>query len=141
MTHSTANEPIFSLCDVIRGAALDLHRHLRHGHLEKVYETGLMHRLERKGLAVIRQYPLTVRDVDGTELGHFLADLIVNDVLIIEVKAVRELVPEHVAQLIGYLRATGIEHGLLINFGAPTLALRKLVLSRLSGSYDNVSKT
>jgi len=121
---------IFRLCDRIREAAFALHRFLRNGHLEKVYERGLAHRLEKAGLHVQAQTPVPVRDEDGTPLGDYVADLIVNDVLLIEIKATRQLADEHTAQLLGYLRATGIEHGLLINFGSPKLEIRKFALTR-----------
>jgi GxxExxY protein len=122
-------EPIFQLCDQIRETSFALHRHLRHGHAEKVYENGLVHRLQRQTILAIQQHPLTVFDEDGTLLGEFFADLFVERQLIIELKAVRTLLDEHVAQLLGYLRASRIEHGLLINFGAPVLEVRKYALS------------
>ncbi|MBM3844036.1 MAG: GxxExxY protein [Verrucomicrobia bacterium] len=121
---------VFKLCDQVRETALELHRHLRHGHLEKVYENGLLSRLRKQGLAALPQYPLQVKDADGTALGDYFADILVEDALIIEIKAVKNLADEHVAQLLGYLRASGREHGLLINFGAPRLEIRKLILSR-----------
>lgn len=122
-------DPIFQLCDQIRETSFALHRHLRHGHAEKVYENGLAHRLRRQNLAAVQQHPLHVFDEDGTLLGEFYADLFVSGQLIVELKAVRTLADEHVAQLLGYLRASHIEHGLLINFGAPVLQIRKYALS------------
>jgi GxxExxY protein len=104
--------------------------YLRGGHLEKVYENGLAHRLRKQGLTVRTQYPLTVRDEDGTVLGQYCADLFVEDCLIVEIKACRSLADEHVAQLLGYLRACNIEHGLLINFGPVKLQVKKYALSR-----------
>ena len=123
------NENIFPLCDRIREASLSLHRYLRHGHLEKVYENGLAHRLVMQDLIVSQQHPLQVKYQDGTVLGEYLADLLVEQVLIVELKACRALANEHTAQLLGYLRATRMEHGLLINFGSPRLDIRKFVLS------------
>lgn len=122
-------DPIFQLCDRIRETSFALHRHLRHGHVEKVYENGLAHRLRKQGLVAIQQHPLNVFDEDGTLLGEFFADLFVDQQLIVELKAVRSLADEHVAQLLGYLRASHIEHGLLINFGSPKLEIRKFALS------------
>jgi GxxExxY protein len=122
-------DAVFALCDRIREASFALHRHLRHGHLEKVYENGLAHRLRTQGLRVDQQHPIAVHDVDGTLLGAYIADLFVEEILIIELKACRCLTEDHVAQVLGYLRATGIEHGLLINFGAARLEIRKFVLS------------
>jgi GxxExxY protein len=120
---------IFALCDIIRQTAFELQTHLRHGHLEKVYENGLANRLRKKGLTVHQQHPLPVRDVDGTILGDYLADLFVDGCLIVELKAVKALAEEHTAQVLGYLRASRIEHGLLINFGAPKLEVKKYVFS------------
>ena len=122
-------DDIFQLCDQVREASFALHRYLRHGHLEKVYENGLYHRLRKQGVEAVQQHPLTVLDEDGTLLGEFSADLFVRHQLIVELKACRALASEHVAQLLGYLRASRIEHGLLINFGAPKLEIRKFVLS------------
>jgi GxxExxY protein len=122
-------DPVFLLCDQIRETSFALHRHLRHGHVEKVYENGLSHRLRKQAFSVVQQHPLSVMDEDGTLLGDFYADLFVNGQLIVELKACRALADEHTAQLLGYLRASRIEHGLLINFGAPRLELRKFALS------------
>jgi GxxExxY protein len=122
-------ESINELCDVVRESSYGLHRYLRHGHLEKVYENGLKHRLQKLGLEVEAQHPLEVKDEDGTVLGEYFADLFVEGVLIVELKACRSVVNEHVAQVLGYLRASRIEQGLLINFGAPKLYVKKYVLS------------
>ncbi len=121
---------VFALCDTIRQTAFELQSYLRHGHLEKVYENGLVNRLRKKGLAVLQQHPLPVRDADGAVLGDYLADLFVNGCLIVELKAVKALADEHTAQILGYLRASQIEHGLLINFDAPKLEVKKYVLSK-----------
>ncbi|MDA1166371.1 MAG: GxxExxY protein [Planctomycetota bacterium] len=122
-------DPVFKLCDQIRETAYSLHQYLRHGHLEKVYENGLAHRLRKQGLDVRQQHPMTVFDQDGTVLGEYIADLLIEFPLIVELKAVNAITSEHVAQLLGYLRACRVEHGLLINFGAPKLLIRKFVLS------------
>jgi GxxExxY protein len=125
------NKPtdVFALCDQVRETAFRLHCYLRHGHLEKVYENGLAHRLRNAGLVVYQQHPLEVRDEDGTLLGEFVADLLVEFPRLVELKARATLIDAHTAQLLGYLRATRIEHGLLINFGAPKLQIKKYVLS------------
>ena len=120
---------IKKLCDTIRQTSFEIHRFHRNGHLEKVYENALAHRLRKHGLAVQQQHPVPVYDEDGTLLGSYSADLFVEGFLIVELKACRALLSEHVAQLLGYLRATRIEDGLLINFGAPRLQVDKYVLS------------
>ena len=122
-------DEIFRLCDCIRETAFSLHKYLHHGHLEKVYENGMRHRLRKTGLTVETQHPLKVVDEDGTMLGEYFADLFVAGILIVELKACRTLDDSHVAQLLGYLRACRIEHGLLINFGAPKLQVKKFALS------------
>ena len=123
---------IFRLCDLIRETSFSLHKYLRHGHLERVYENGLTHRLRKAGLKVEQQYPLQVLDEDGTVLGDFIADLYVENCLIVELKACKAIIGDHTAQLLGYLRASRIEHGLLINFGASKLEVKKYILSHSS---------
>ena len=122
-------DDVFKLSDVIRETSFALHQYLRHGHLEKVYENGLAHRLRKAQLKIEQQYPLKVYDEDGIVLGEYFADLFVESKLIVELKACKVLAPEHTAQLLGYLRACHIEHGLLVNFGSPKLQIRKYALT------------
>ena len=123
-------QEIDSLCDLVRECAFALHKHLRHGHLEKVYENGLAHRLRKAGVEIEQQAPMPVYDEDGTLLGDFYADLLVAGELIIELKAARAIADEHVAQLLGYLRASERRYGLLINFGAPRLYIKRFVMDQ-----------
>ena len=120
--------PIKDLFDTVRETSFEIHQYHRNGHLEKIYENALVHRLRKKGLKVESQYTLKVFDEDGTLLGDYYADLLVDGQLIVEVKACRTLVDEHIAQLLGYLRSSRIEHGLLVNFGSSKLQIRKYVL-------------
>ena len=120
---------IFQLCDVVRETGYAIHRYHGPGHLEKVYENALFHRLVKLGLEVKQQHPLTVYDEDGTVLGDYYADLLIENCLILELKAARALTDEHTAQVLGYLRASRIEHGLLINFGAAKFSIQKFVMS------------
>lgn len=115
------------LTDLVRQTAFEAHTFLRHGHTEKVYENALRNRLRKKGIPVEQQVPVEVRDEDGSVLGDFIADLLVGDTLIVELKAVRALADEHVAQVLGYLRASKKEHALLINFGAPKIQFQKFI--------------
>jgi GxxExxY protein len=124
-------DPIFQLCDTIRETAFALHCFLKHGHLEKVYENGLASGLRKLGLTVEQQHPITVQDEDGTVIGSYFADLLVNEVIIVELKAMKAVGPEHVAQLLGYLRGSRMEHGLLINFGVPVMSIKKYALSEI----------
>ena len=115
------------LCDQVRQTAFQVHAYLGHGHLEKVYENALAHRLQKAGLKVIQQQSLKVFDEDGTLIGDYLADLVVEDVLIVELKTAKSLAPEHEAQILGYLKASRFEHGLLINFGSARFEIRKFI--------------
>ena len=123
-------ENVNALCDIVRETSFALHCYLRCGHLEKVYEQGLVHRLRKQDIEVVQQAPLCVRDEDGEVLGEFFADLLVEGRLIVEIKACRAIAEEHVAQLLGYLRASRMESGLLVNFGAAKLQVKKYVLSQ-----------
>lgn len=131
-TWTTINE----LCDRVRETSLSIHNYHRSGHVEKIYENALANRLRKMGLDVRQQHPLCVRDEDGTVLGEFFADLFVEGCLIVELKAARAIADEHVAQLLGYLRASRMEHGLLINFGGPRLFIKKYILTPADHAYE-----
>jgi len=120
----TVNE----ICDIVRETSFSIHKYHRNGHLEKIYENALVNRLRKQGLKVEQQYPLTVYDEDGTVLGDYFADLFIADCLIVELKACSHTVDEHIAQLLGYLKSSRIHDGLLINFGAPILFIKKYVM-------------
>ena len=122
-------ENINQLCDVVRETSFALHKYHRNGHAEKIYENGLAHRLRKQGLTVQQQNPLHVYDEDGTLLGEFFADLFIEGQLIVELKATKTVIDEHVAQLLGYLKSSRIETGLLINFGAPILYVKKYLMT------------
>jgi GxxExxY protein len=120
---------IHSLCNQVRQTSYDIHVFHGHGHLENVYENALAHRLNKAGVSVMQQYPIKVFDEDGTEIGRYFADLSIENCLIVELKATKALRPEHQAQILGYLKSSRIEHGLLINFGSFRFQIRKFVLS------------
>jgi GxxExxY protein len=120
---------INELCDLVRETSYAIHLYHAHGHMEKVYENALVHRLRLAGLDVKQQHPIHVCDEDGTVIGEYFADLIVEDRLVIELKAVKALSDEHTAQLLGYLKSTRIEHGMLINFGSYRFQVKKYVRS------------
>lgn len=124
---------IQDLCDVVRQTAYNIHVYHTHGHLEKIYETALASRLSKLGLDIKQQHGIQVFDEDGTPLGDYLADLLVDSQLIIELKTVRTLAPEHEAQILGYLKSARIGHGLLINFGSYKFEIRKYVWSDQGG--------
>ena len=98
--------------------AYRVHEYFGNGLLEKVYESALEHRLIKAGYKVERQKPLKVFDEDGYCVGDYFVDMLVNDSLIVELKAVKSLMPEHFAQIMNYLKITRNPVGLLINFGS-----------------------
>jgi GxxExxY protein len=116
---------IWEISNRVRQTAFDIHAFHGNGHLERVYENALTHRLRKHGMRVAQQYPVHVFDEDGALLGDYVTDLLVEEILIVEIKAVRALRPEHAAQLLAYLKSTRIEHGLLINFGSFRFEIRK----------------
>jgi GxxExxY protein len=116
---------IKALSDKVRQIAYDIHVYHAHGHLEKVYENALAHRLQKAGLDVQQQHPILVHDEDGTLIGDYLADLLVEGILIIELKTAKTIAPEHEAQILGYLKSARLEHGVLINFGSYKFEIRK----------------
>ena len=119
---------VFDLCSVVRETSFQIHRYLRAGHFEKIYANALAHRLTKQSINLQREHPIDIFDEDGTPLGHYVADFLIEGQLIVELKACNTIAPEHIAQLLGYLRGTRLRHGMLINFGAPTLQVRKLIL-------------
>jgi GxxExxY protein len=117
------------LCDVVRQTAFEIHCFHRNGHLEKIYENALAHRLRKQGLEVAQRYPLTVYDEDGTVLGRYFADLFVENRLLVEIKACKAIADEHVAQILGYLRSARQETGMLINVGGTKLFVKKYLMT------------
>ena len=106
-------------------ACFEVNNELGAGFLESVYEKALAIALRQKGLIVETQVPLTVR-FRGENVGEFFADIIVEGKVMVELKAVKGLAAEHQAQLINYLKATGVEVGLLVNFGRPEVEYKRL---------------
>src|SRR5215211_2342880 len=120
---------ILMLVSTVRQTSFDIHKYLRSGFTEKVYENALANRLRKLGIEAEQQRCVRVFDEDGTLLGLFRADILVARQLICEVKSCQSLVDAHTAQLLGYLRATRLQHGLLINFGSPKLEVKKYILT------------
>jgi GxxExxY protein len=112
------------------GAAIEVHRHLGPGFLESVYEEALARELGSRDVPFRRQVPIGV-SYKGDLIGEARLDLMVDDCLVVEVKAVDLLAPIHKAQLISYLRATTLQLGLLLNFNVPQLlqGMKRVVLS------------
>ncbi len=120
---------ILRLVDVIRQTSYEVHKYLRSGFTEKIYENALANRLRKLGIRAEQQQCVRVFDEDGTLLGLFKTDILINRQLICEIKSCSILVDAHTSQLLGYLRATRLQHGMLINFGAPKLEIKKYILT------------
>ncbi len=112
------------ITEKIIGCAFEVINELGAGFLESVYEKAFAIALQDKGLRVKCQHPIHVRFRQRI-VGEFYADLIVDEKVIIELKVAKAIAPEHQAQTINYLKATGIEVGLLINFGNPKLEYKR----------------
>jgi GxxExxY protein len=99
---------------------------LGNGFMERVYETALAHGLRKTGLAVKQQKSIKVH-FDGIVVGDYIVDLLGQDTVLVEVKAIRALDSIHVAQCLNYLTATGLKVCILLNFGTPKVQIRRLV--------------
>ena len=116
------------LSGLVRQTAFEVHQYFGPGFLEKVYANALAHRLLKKGVEVQQGQKLLVHDEDGTMVGEYETDLLVDGRALVEVKAAKSLVGGHVAQLLHCLKGTGTRLGLLVNFGAPRLEFKRYVL-------------
>jgi len=111
----------------IRGAIFEVNRVLGYGFLEKVYENALMIELQERGLKAESQVPISVR-YKQKEVGEYFADIVVEDEVILELKAVESLQKIHEAQLLNYLKATDYKVGFLVNFTHPKAVIKRFVL-------------
>jgi len=103
---------------------MNVHRALGFGFLESVYANALAYKLRQINLTVVQQHPIKVL-YESVTVGNFFADLLINDTVIVEIKAVEQLVKAHEVQLVNYLNACRLDTGLLINFGAPSLQIKR----------------
>lgn len=124
MAQQDVNRLHAEITEAVIGCAFEVTKELGPGFLESVYEKALLLALLQKGLSAIAQYPLKV-SFRGEYVGEFFADILVEQKVLVELKTVKTLTPEHQAQLINYLHASGIEVGLLINFGNPRLEIKR----------------
>ena len=120
------------LTERIIEAFFKVYNALGYGFLEKVYESALVIELDKMGIPVIAQSPIQVF-YEGNVVGEYFADLLVQESVIVEIKAAKNLCHEHEAQLLNYLKATNIEIGLLMNFGPKPEIRRK--------AFDNDRKS
>ena len=125
------------ITEKILSCAFEVINELGSGFLESVYEKALMIALKENGLSAVSQFPIKV-NFRNRVVGEFFADLFVENKVIIELKAVKTLLPEHKAQVINYLKGTGVEVGLLINFGNQKLQFNRLYLpNNMHPDYPN----
>ena len=118
---------IDELTYAINGAVYEVNKVLGAGFLEKVYEQALLVEFEKQGLKAESQVPITVR-YKGCVVGEYFADIVVEDKVIVELKAVSRLRGEHEAQMLNYLKATGFKVGLLVNFEYPKAVIKRYML-------------
>ena len=118
-------QDINEITQKIIGCAYTVSNTLGIGFVEKVYENALAHIIRKSGLKVVQQWPIMV-SFDGVVVGEFFADLLVAERVLVELKAVSMLKDEHTAQALNYLRATGLEICLLINFGTSKIEITRL---------------
>ncbi len=118
----------------IIGLFYEVYNTLGYGFLESVYENALAHKLRQAGMAVTQQAPLRVH-YEGIIVGEFFADIIVDNIVILELKTVERLDPAHHSQLHNYLRATECEIGLLLNFG-PAAEVKRIILDNSRKPYQ-----
>jgi GxxExxY protein len=115
-----------ALSERVIGCAFKVQNTLGCGFLEKVYENALLHECRKSGLNARAQHPIQVR-YDQVVVGEYVADLLVEGSLLVELKAVKALDDIHLAQCLNYLKATGFKTCLLLNFGSPNLEIKRVV--------------
>ena len=114
----------YDLAGKVIGAAMEVHRCLGPGFVESVYENALTIELASSKIIAERQKPIEVRYKEQC-VGNFVADLVIDQTLIVELKAVQTILPIHEVQLVNYLTATGLDEGVLLNFGSESLQFKK----------------
>ena len=122
----------------INGAVFEVNKILGPGFLEKVYENALLVELKDRGVKAESQVPITVR-YKSISVGEYIADLLIEDKIIVELKTVDKLEKIHEAQLLNYLKATGVSVGLLVNFKNPKAEIKRLVFN-LSDVQEKIEK-
>lgn len=120
-------DEINELTHCIIGCAMQVINVLGVGFLEKVYENALTIELRKQGLEVEQQKFLTVF-YDDQVVGEYCADIVVNGCVLLELKSAKAIDSAHQAQLLNYLKSTGLKVGLIINFGTPRLQIKRMVL-------------
>jgi GxxExxY protein len=111
----------------IIGLAMEVHNKLGFGFLEKVYENALMILFEKNGVPAKQQAPVTVY-FDGKIVGDYYADILVDDKIILELKTADKIIDIHKAQVLNYLRATGLRLAMILNFGKSSFEYERFVI-------------
>jgi GxxExxY protein len=125
--------------ELILKAFYQVYNALGYGFLERVYAAATAHALRKLGLTAVRELPIRV-EYDGITVGEYQADLVVNDAVLVEIKAARALAEEHEAQLLNYLRATRFEVGLLLNFGPEPQFQRRVFQNARKGQPSRAQR-
>ncbi len=124
---SVIDSAVNDITKTVIGCAYTVSNSLGCGFLEKVYENATTHELAKHSLKVNRQHKIKI-EYDGVIVGNYIADLVIEDSVLVEIKNVDHLGTPQVAQCLNYLKATGIHVGLLMNFGRPRVEVKRLVL-------------
>jgi GxxExxY protein len=111
----------------IIGLAMEVHNKLGHGFLEKVYENALMLLFRREGIGARQQAPVKVY-FDGEVVGEYFTDILVEDKIILEIKALDKIIDAHIAQTLNYLKATDLRIAIILNFGKRKLEYERLII-------------
>lgn len=111
----------------IVGLAMQVHNTLGFGFLEKIYENSLMVLLKREGITAKQQAPITVY-FEGENVGEYFADILIEDKIVLELKSGEKIVDAHRAQTLNYLKATGLNLAIILNFGKERLEYERLVV-------------
>ncbi len=126
MSGLTGNEELNQLTQKVIGCLYTVSNTLGGGFLEKIYQNAAAIELAKAGLVVRQQYPIQVK-YEGIVVGEYFADLVVQNLVLVELKVVRLLDEVHAAQCLNYLRATGLPVCLLVNFYRPKLEIRRII--------------
>ena len=127
MTSRQTEAPYWDITRKVIGAAFEVHKTLGPGFLEKVYVNSLVTELAEARIKTAVEVGIPVQ-YKGYEVGQYYADIVVEENVICEIKAVAAISPAHEAQLLNYLKATGVKVGLLLNFGSKSVEVKRMVL-------------
>jgi len=114
------------LTEKIIAAAINVHQSLGPGFIESIYENALIHELRKRGLQVKQQYEVSIK-YDGVEVGKHRLDLFIQEIIVVELKSIKNIEDIHFAIVKSYLKAVGQEHGLILNFAKPTLEIKRVI--------------